>query len=136
MKKLNALVINPKQGKIHQIVDIPEEQVLEFMQKTVGGYIERAGTFLGHDVFCDEEGLLKKLEFGFRLDSLSCDVRGVGIILGPPDKDGNSTSCTLDPISFVDRLKFFVTAKEVARQLVIADFMSDEDDNDLTSEVH
>lgn len=63
----------------------PKEISLEEMQKAVGGYIERVGTYLDCSVWANEEGLLKGLPLNVRASEL-CYRPIVGDVLVVEEK--------------------------------------------------
>lgn len=139
MKKLNLLIINPIDKRIHQITGVPKESVLTFLQIICSPtrIVELGSPFKGHDVWIDEEGLYNTPSFGFILDGKKYHGFGV-ILMSEPNSEGelDFSSCKLSPLDFVGSLEFWVSPKELFKQSVLQDFHSEDADNDLTKHTH
>lgn len=80
---MKILIVEP--GKHPRPADIPH--TLEQMQKTVGGYIQAVYPWEDHvALVCDEEGLLKQLEFN-RLVAPEVPIFGTFFICGLGEED-------------------------------------------------
>lgn len=110
---MRCIIINAKERTITE-GDNPaqDKSGLEFMQKTVGGYIQIAAyvktTKQGNDVlYVDEEGLLKNLGYGFVYHGAHQPFVGNGIICGVEDKDGNTVAAKISLEDVRKRVRFF-----------------------------
>lgn len=85
-----AIIIDAKNREIREEI-IPEDR-LEFLQKSVEGYIERAITLPnGDDVYVNEEGLLINFDYGFHIKGGHQIFFGNGIVIGDDDIEMKST---------------------------------------------
>ena len=88
---MRALTINAEthEIKVHA-VDTSDAGpgMLAFMQKAVGGYIERATELKnGDSIFVNEEGLLENPRFFFEVEGGHQPFAGNGVVVGGEDED-------------------------------------------------
>ena len=80
-------VIRKDPGERPRLVEIPN--TLDALQNAVGGYIETVTLFSNATIVCNEEGILRGLQYNCRL----CKINFVGTILVVGIKGG--TMCKL-----------------------------------------
>lgn len=101
---MRAIIINADLGTVYEVNDAI---TLEYMQKTVGGYICVAGT-IGRDVlYVDDEGMLKRYKRGFIYRGKHQPFFGNGIICGA-DNDGNTVSAGIPLYEVVQDVGFCI----------------------------
>lgn len=85
--------------QIAELADVPQAELLGFLQNAVGGYIEHVTLSPGvAGMYVNEEGLLQQLPMNYVGTSLYlaagyADVPIVGtlVLVGGPDREGNDT---------------------------------------------
>jgi len=88
--------------------------MLAFMQKAVGGYIERATELKnGDSIFVNEEGLLENPRFFFEVEGGHQPFAGNGVVVGGEDEDGETTNAKSE-VEELKRLITFKTNEELA----------------------
>jgi len=101
-KKSRAILIDAKNRIIKPIVI----SNLKDMQNAVGGYIERAHTHKNNDFYVDEEGLLKRYEYGFSIIGAHQPFFvGNGLVIGIDYNTCDNTNTTLT----IDEVKRMIT---------------------------
>lgn len=113
---MNSVFINAKTQSIEPI----ETHGLADLQAAVGGRIETA-CFMdtGDIVYCNEDGLMNPdndVFVAFIDGSASRPLAGSCIVVGPVDKNGNTTDCLYSPED-IDSRVMFMTRKQVLEWL-------------------
>lgn len=57
-------------------------------------------------VYVDDEGMLKPDQEFFIITGFPQPLAGRALVLGPPDEDGETTECPLNPSQMANRVKF------------------------------
>jgi hypothetical protein len=97
-----AIFLNSRQRTISPI----EVFGLADLQSLVEGWIEAAPCSLNAILYVNEEGLLRKLPYGFRLSG-GGNFFGNGVLVGPASRDGEDTNFYLPPKVLADIVTFF-----------------------------
>lgn len=96
---MKAYWVNAKEQAVHQA----DYANLADLQRMVGGHIELAKQWSSGDVlFVDEEGLLKKPAYGFKIAGLDQPFAGNGVMVG---REIGDTAETNDPDMTIDELR-------------------------------
>src|SRR5438270_10864874 len=110
MRTVKAVLIDATNGTI---TDVEIEPTLEKIYELVGcKYIEAVRWALpDHTIYVDEEGMLRPVEHWFSVNG-QC-LAGNGLVVGPPDADGDETSCSLtaDEVRAVTRIYHTATSE-------------------------
>lgn len=106
-KKIRVIHLDSVNRHIHELMI---DNTLSALQELVGGYIERVpGSSNECSIWCDEEGLIKGLEYGFLWPSYPNPIAGNGVITGV-SKNGDTKSVGIK-LEDVD-VMFWVADKE------------------------
>lgn len=99
MPRVGVVKPAPPDRQIVELKEVPQPELLGFLQNAVGGYIEHVTLSPGvAGMYVNEEGLLQHLPINFVGTSLYlaagyADVPIVGtlVLVGGPDREGNET---------------------------------------------
>lgn len=99
----------------------PIDQTIETVEytgewQTIYTYIDCdtfdvASTSDGLSIYVDDEGMMKADQAFFMIKGYPQPLAGRALVLGPPDEDGETTECPLNPsqiqarVTFVDLIK-------------------------------
>lgn len=110
---MRAIVIDAKKREVRE-EEFDPAKGLEFLQKCVGGYIERGRELRnGDSVFVNEEGLLEGLDFGFYIEGAHQPFVGSGVVVNH-DEDGE-TIAAKSPLTMIKAMvQFFGVQNEVS----------------------
>lgn len=94
----------------------PSDQTIETIHydgdwKTISYWIaadtfDVASTSDGLSIYIDDEGLFKEDQSFFTITGYPQPLAGRALVLGPPDEDGEATSCLLTPTQMAFRVRF------------------------------
>lgn len=105
MMTIMAIVIDSEKREIR--LEKVVGPTLAFMQKTVGGYIERGIEFRnGDEIFVNEEGLLQGWSHGFVVTAHQTPFMGNGVVLSH-DEEGETTSVKSSLEAIKRKVRFF-----------------------------